>query len=153
MGSDHAGFQLKEGMKKYLDDSGLQFHDFGTYGTKSVDYPDYAAMVAEAVVREKYDRGILVCGSGIGMRIAANKVHGIRAALCYNTETAGLSREHNDSNVLALGGRITTGDEVNEIVRVWLEAGFAGGRHLRRLEKIRELEKRYGTSMGETEDC
>ncbi|MBI2675778.1 MAG: ribose 5-phosphate isomerase B [Candidatus Aenigmarchaeota archaeon] len=152
LGSDHAGFPLKKDIRKYLDSSGLQFHDFGTYSTESVDYPDYAAMVAESVRRNEYERGILVCGTGIGMCIAANKFQGIRAALCYNSETARLSREHNDANVLVLGGRMTNEDDAKEMIKVWLETDFAGERHLRRIGKISKLEKRYGRDMVEIED-
>jgi len=148
--SDHAGFPLKEIIKKYLGELGYEYEDFGTTSEESVDYPDYAFKVAEAVSENKFDnrfdRGILICGTGIGMSIAANKVPGIRAALCYDAETARLSREHNDANVLALGSRTTNSELAKEIVRVWLTTDFAGAgpggeRHLRRINKIKEIEK------------
>jgi ribose 5-phosphate isomerase B len=137
--SDHAGFQLKEEIKKVLDQMGISYEDLGTNGTESVDYPDYAGRVARAV--QQGDRGILCCGTGIGMSIAANKFKGIRAAICNDLFTAQMSREHNDSNVLILGGRIMKDSEVvPEIVKVWIETGFEGGRHQRRLDKIKEFE-------------
>lgn len=131
---------MKEIIKKYLDESGYEYEDFGTTNKDSVDYPDYGSKVAEAVSENKFDRGILVCGTGIGMCIVANKFHGIRCALCYDMETAKLSREHNDANVLALGGRKTDAELAKKIVQVWLTTEFGGERHLRRVNKIKDIE-------------
>lgn len=143
LGCDHGGYTLKEKIKAYLQESGLEFTDFGTMSTDSVDYPDYALAVAEAVAEGKYDRGILVCGTGIGIGIAANKVPGIRAALCNDTFSARASREHNDANILTLGERVVGPGLALDIVKIWLETEFAGGRHQRRIEKIREIEQKY----------
>jgi ribose 5-phosphate isomerase B len=140
--SDHAGFQEKEAIKQTLEEMGVAYQDLGTHSEESVDYPDYAARVGEAVARGEVERGILVCGSGIGMQIAANKVPGVRAALGWSAETARLAREHNDANVIAVGARTTAHDIINEIVRAFLTASFAGGRHAQRIEKISKLEQR-----------
>ncbi len=142
LGADHAGWELKEVLKAWLLGSGRQVVDVGTDSTESVDYPDYASQLAEAVVEAKADRGVLVCGTGIGMSMAANKFPGIRAALCNDAFSARMSREHNDANVLALGSRLTGPEAAVEILRVWLEADFAGGRHARRLAKLATLERR-----------
>jgi ribose 5-phosphate isomerase B len=141
LGADHAGWELKEALKAWLIDAGYQVLDFGTHGPDSVDYPDYALQVAEAVTVGKVERGVLVCGTGIGMTIAANKVPGIRAALCGDVFTARMSREHNDANVLALAGRLTGRETGLEILRAWLDTPFAGGRHARRVDKIGEMER------------
>ncbi|MCC7180638.1 MAG: ribose 5-phosphate isomerase B [Acidobacteria bacterium] len=141
LGADHAGVGLKDELKGELDAMGVAYEDFGTNGTSSVDYPDFAARVARGVSEGRFDRGILVCGSGIGMAITANKVPGIRAAAIGDTESARLSREHNDLNVLALGARQTEPGRAAEIVRVFLETPFEGGRHVRRVEKIHETER------------
>ena len=141
LGADHAGWELKEALKAWLMDGGYQVLDFGTHGPDSVDYPDYALQVAEAVAVGKVERGVLVCGTGIGMTIAANKVSGIRAALCGDVFTARMSREHNDANVLALAGRLTGRETGLEILRAWLDTQFAGGRHARRVDKIGEMER------------
>lgn len=141
LGADHAGFPLKEDLKSWLIGRGYEVVDCGTQSTESVDYPDYAAAVAGAVTAGKAGRGVLVCGSGIGMAIAANKVPGIRAAACTDAYTARLSREHNDTNVLTLGARITARDSAIEILEVWLAAEFAGGRHTRRVDKVTALER------------
>ena len=130
IGSDHAGFELKEKIKKYLEELGYKFKDFGTDSNESVDYPDYALKVAESVAKKEYDRGILICGSGIGMCMTANKVSGIRAALCHDVETAKLSREHNDANILTFGSRIIDENTAKDMVKVWLETEFLGDRHL-----------------------
>lgn len=143
IGSDHAGFELKEKIKEYLLELGHECEDFGTSSTESVDYPDFALKVAESVVKKECDRGILICGSGLGMSMAANKVPGIRAALCSNPEMAKMSREHNDANVLTIGARLMDENTAKEIVRVWLTTEFAGDRHLRRVNKIRDIETRY----------
>ena len=141
LGADHAGFELKDLLKGLLDDLGVTYEDFGTSGGASVDYPDFARPVADGVSSGRFERGILVCGSGIGMAIAANKVAGVRAAAIGDTESARLAREHNDVNVLALGARLTSESRAREIVKVFLETPFAGGRHAARVEKIRALEK------------
>ena len=141
LGADHAGWELKEALKAWLMDAGYQVLDFGAHGPDPVDYPDYAAQVAEAVSVGKVDRGLLVCGTGIGMSIAANKVQGIRAALCSDVFTARMSREHNDANVLALAGRLTGRETGLDILRAWLETSFASGRHTRRVDKIAEMER------------
>jgi ribose 5-phosphate isomerase B len=140
LGSDHSGFQLKEDVKRYLASADVPFVDFGTDSEASVDYPDYAARVARAVASHEFERGILVCGTGIGMAMAANKVGGIRAAPVTDLKSARLSREHNDINVLALAGRLTPSYLAREIVRIFLDTPFAGDRHQRRLDKIASLE-------------
>jgi ribose 5-phosphate isomerase B len=139
--SDHAGLSGKEAVKRALDQMGVEYEDLGTHSEESVDYPDYAERVALGVVRGDARRGILVCGSGIGMQIAANKVPGIRAALAWNAETAALSRQHNDANVVAIGARTTAPDVIEQIVRAFLTTDFEGGRHTRRIEKISRLDK------------
>jgi ribose 5-phosphate isomerase B len=141
IGADHAGYEEKERLKPVLKELGVEFEDFGAISTDSVDYPDFAAKVARKVADGEFDQGLLVCSSGTGMAIAANKVHGIRAAVAWNEETARLAREHNNVNVLAVGANTTPHDEIPKIVRAWLEAKFAGGRHERRVEKIRALEE------------
>ena len=140
IGADHAGYPLKETIKSQLVGSGFTVEDVGTDGDASVDYPDFAAAVAGRVVSGASDRGILICGTGIGMAMAANKVDGVRAAPAGDLESARLSREHNDANILALGGRITPPDLALAIVHVFLETPFAGGRHQRRVDKIMALE-------------
>ena len=142
IGSDHAGFALKEALKGPLASSGCKVFDAGTHREESVDYPDYGVLAAEKVSSGRFERGILVCGSGVGMAIVANKFPGVRAALCLDEETARLSRRHNDSNVLVLAGRRTDPDTAARIVRAWLETPFEGGRHRKRLDKIRKLEQR-----------
>jgi ribose 5-phosphate isomerase B len=140
LGADHAGVHLKDEIKRLLDERGVTYTDFGTSSTDSVDYPDFAATVAEQVASGAFDRGILFCGSGIGMAMAANKVPGIRAAPIVDEQSARLSREHNDANVLALGERITPPDQARRFVELFLDTPFAGGRHARRVDKIRELD-------------
>ena len=139
--SDHAGFEEKERLKPLLNELGIEFEDLGTVSTESVDYPDYARKVAEEVAQGKVDQGLLVCGSGTGMAIAANKVPGVRAAVAWSEEIARLAREHNDANVLALGARTTPVDQLPGIVRAWFGAKFDVGRHERRVEKIRDIER------------
>jgi ribose 5-phosphate isomerase B len=141
LGADHAGVTLKNDIKRLLDERGLACTDFGTNTTDSVDYPDFAAKVAHAVAGGSYDRGILVCGSGVGMAIAANKVAGVRAAAVVDETSAKLSREHNDANVLALGARVTPSDDARRLVNIFLDTPFAGGRHQGRIDKITEMEK------------
>ena len=138
--ADHAGFEEKEKVKKTLDDLGVEYTDMGTNSPDSVDYPDYARKVGEAVVKGEFDKGILVCGSGTGMAIAANKVPGIRAAVAWNEEIARLSRQHNNANVLSLAARFIPDEEQAKIVKAWLETDFEGGRHERRVEKIEQIE-------------
>jgi len=142
IGSDHAGFALKEEVKEYLVCAGVEVGDMGTVSRDSVDYPDYAEKVAIAVRDGNADLGILMCGTGIGVCIAANKVHGIRAAPAWNPEIARLSRLHNDANVLCLPGRYMDPTLAIEIVKVWLATPFEGGRHQRRVDKISALEAR-----------
>jgi len=137
IGSDHAGFDLKEALKVTF--RGMT--DIGTDSTDSVDYPDFGAQVARAVSSGEYERGILICGSGVGMSMVANKFPGIRAALCTDTDTARLSRMHNDANILVLAGRRTDPEMATAIVKVWLDTPFEGGRHARRLDKIRNIEE------------
>ena len=139
--SDHAGFEEKERLKPLLTELGIQFEDLGTVSEASVDYPDYARKVGDEVRSGHVEQGLLVCGSGTGMAIAANKVPGVRAAVAWNEETARLAREHNDANVLALGARTTPNDQLPGIVRAWFAAKFDAGRHARRVEKITEIEK------------
>lgn len=134
--SDHAGFELKEKLKAHLSSLGVAFQDLGTQSSESVDYPDYARKVAEAIARGDAERGVLVCGSGQGMAMTANRFRGVRAALPFDELTARLSREHNDANVLALGGRVLPADAALRILDVWLETPFAGGRHAGRVRKI-----------------
>lgn len=142
IGADHAGFEEKEKLKKTLDELGVEYEDFGTHSCDSVDYPDYARKVGEAVASGEAEQGILVCGSGIGIAIAANKIHGVRAAQAWNELTARLAREHNDANVLSIGARVVPGEEIPKIVKAWFDAKFEGGRHAMRVEKISELEKK-----------
>ena len=144
IGSDHAGFELKEKIKVFLDARGTLWEDYGTDSENAVDYPDTAFPLAQAVVRGAFDLGILVCGTGIGMSIAANKVRGIRAALCLSPEMAEMARRHNDANILTLGGRILSPKAAMDIVETWLSAAFEGGRHARRVGKIRSYEKKVG---------
>jgi len=140
IGSDHAGFVLKEQLKTFLGKMDIETVDAGTGSEESVDYPDYGSEVARAVSAGRVARGILICGSGIGMSIVANKFPGVRAALCRDAETAVLSRQHNDSNILVLAGRQTGSDEAEAILQAWLDTAFEGGRHQRRLDKIKALE-------------
>jgi ribose 5-phosphate isomerase B len=142
LGADHAGFPLKEVVKSWLSGLGHEVLDFGTHTGDSVDYPDYACVVADALKAGSAQRGILVCGTGIGMAIAANKVPGVRAASCADAFTARMAREHNDTNVLTLGARIVGNEDAIEIVRVWLETAFAGDRHARRVEKLAAIERK-----------
>ena len=139
IGSDHGGFPLKESIKSYLEEQDIEYIDYGTNSLDSVDYPDYGRKVAEGVVSGEVERAIVICGTGIGISIAANKVKGIRCALCSDTYSARMSREHNNANVLALGGRVLGVDLAMEIVKTWLEGSFEGGRHERRVKKISEI--------------
>ena len=140
--SDHAGFALKEKLKSYLKRKGFLVEDFGTYSEERCDYPGYAYQVAVAVSSGKIKKGILICKSGIGNSIVANRLPGVRAALCYNVEAAKLSRQHNDSNVLVLGSGFVNSAKAKKILSVWLSTGFEGGRHKWRLDEIKEIEKK-----------
>src|SRR6478672_12226629 len=141
LASDHAGYAEKERLKPLLTDLGVEFDDLGTVSTESVDYPDYARKVAEEVAQGKVEQGLLVCGSGTGMAIAANKVRGVRAAVAWTEEIARLAREHNNANVLSLAARYTPDEENQKIVKAWFEAHFDAGRHERRVNKINEIER------------
>lgn len=149
VGADHAGFTLKEHLKAVLIGLGHQVEDLGTYGPDPVDYPPIVAAVARAVAAGRADRGLVLGGTGQGEQIAANKIPGIRAALCHDLYTARLSREHNDANVLAMGGRIVAPPLAEEILKVWLQTAFEGGRHQRRLEQIAALEREHAGSAAE----
>ncbi len=149
LGSDHAGYQLKEKIKAYLLEKGYRFTDFGTFDEASVDYPDYAFYVGRSVANGECERGILICGTGIGIGIAANKIPGIRAALCHDLFSAQACREHNDANILTMGSRIIPEDLAIQIVEVWLKTEFAGGRHERRIEKIRNIEDMMAVERAE----
>jgi ribose 5-phosphate isomerase B len=140
IGSDHAGYEDKEKVKKQLEELGYEYEDVGTNSTESVDYPIYAKKVADKVASGEAEQGLLICGSGNGMQIAANKIHGIRAALAWNEETARLARQHNDANVLSVPARMISPEEVSKVVKSYLDAKFEGGRHQRRVEEISELE-------------
>ncbi|SHM68008.1 ribose 5-phosphate isomerase B [Caldanaerovirga acetigignens] len=140
--SDHGGFGLKEEIIKFLEEKGIEYEDMGTFSEEPVDYPDIAFKLAEAVARGEYDRGILICGTGIGVTIAANKVKGIRAALCHDVYSAKMSRLHNNANVLTMGGRVIGPGLAKAIVEEWLKAEFEGGRHKRRIDKISSYENR-----------
>lgn len=144
MGADHAGYRLKDEIKAYLEQQGHQVEDLGCHCGDSVDYPDYANAVCAKVVSGEADRGILICGTGIGMSIAANKIPGIRCALVHDLFSAKATREHNDTNVLAMGERVIGPGLALEIVKVWLETPFSEGpRHVNRVNKVKQLEERY----------
>ncbi|HHY73840.1 MAG TPA: ribose 5-phosphate isomerase B [Bacillus bacterium] len=140
--SDHGGIHIREEIKNLMEEMGIEYDDFGCECSTSVDYPDYAFPVAEKVAKGEYDRGILICGTGIGMSISANKVNGIRCALVHDVFSAKATREHNDSNVLAMGERVVGPGLAREIARVWLTTEFEGGRHLNRVNKITDYEKK-----------
>ena len=137
--SDHAGFVLKEKVRQLLDELQLKYKDFGAYNAEPSDYPDFGYIAAKSVGTGECDRGILVCGSGIGMDIVANKVRDVRAALCTNVEMAEVSRKHNDANIIVLGARFTDWDNAEKMVRIWLSTPFEGGRHKRRVDKVNNL--------------
>lgn len=141
LGSDHAGYGLKEAVKEHLSSQGWDVIDCGTDSEESVDYPDFAEKVARAICDGVCEKGILICGTGIGISIAANKLPGIRAAVCHDLFTAQASREHNDANILAMGARVLEPSLALEMVDLWLETPFSGGRHQRRIDKISALEK------------
>jgi ribose 5-phosphate isomerase B len=139
---DHGGFELKEELKTFLKSIGMEPIDMGSYNENAVDYPDFGILVAEKVSKGELEKGILICGTGIGMSIVANKFPRVRAALVNDLYSSRFSKEHTDANILVLGGRIVGKDLAKEIVRVWLETQFTGGRHKRRLEKIEALERK-----------
>lgn len=141
IGSDHAGFELKEDLRKYLGEQNIEVEDLGVKNESPADYPDIGAAVAGKVASGEFDRGILICGTGLGMSIVANRFAGVRATLCHDLYSARMSREHNDSNLLILGGRLTGKGLAREILKVWLESPFQGGNHERRLGKIKSLER------------
>ena len=141
IGCDHAGFELKEDLKAYLRERGIEALDFGTLDGAPVDYPEIGMAVAEKVSTGAVPRGILICGTGIGMSMVANRFRGVRATLCHDLYTARMSREHNDSNVLVLGGRLLGKGIAREILSIWLDTGFLGGNHRRRLDQIARLDE------------
>jgi RpiB/LacA/LacB family sugar-phosphate isomerase len=142
--SDHAGRELKEDLKEFMASLGVEVLDMGVNDDKSVDYPDYGIPVAERVSKGEVPRGVLVCGTGIGMSILANKFSNVRAALVNDVYTARMAKEHNDANILVIGGRIAGKGLAREMLKTWLETAFEGGRHQKRLDKIREVEKKNG---------
>ena len=142
IGADHGGFEMKEALKKVLEDFGCDYQDFGTHSTDPVDYPDFAEAIALAVARQTCDLGIMIDGAGIGSCMAANKIPGIRAAMCYDEDSARNSREHNGANVLTLGGKRISNEQMREIVRVWLSTDITEERHRRRIAKIDALPRR-----------
>ena len=151
IGSDHAGFTLKEKLKAYLKKKlGYAVEDGGTYSNESCDYPDYVWEVAQAVAQKRVEQGILICKSGIGSSILANRFPGVRAALCYNLKGAKLSRQHNDSNILVLGAGFVSDSLAKKILKVWLTTSFEAGRHRRRLNKIRRMEKKIRSQLWNT---
>lgn len=143
LGSDHGGYNLKKVVKKHLDELNIEYKDFGCQSCDSVDYPDFALPVAEAVSSGEFDRGILICGTGIGMSIAANKVPGIRAAVCTETYSARMCRMHNDANILTMGERVIGPGVAVDIVDAFLKEEFQGGRHSVRVGKIKSIEQKY----------
>lgn len=143
LGNDHAGLPLKKEIMKHLSEKGIELKDFGTYTEDSCDYADFALKVAEAVVAKEFDFGILICGTGIGISISANKVAGIRAALCSDTFSAHACREHNDANILALGQRVIGVGLALDIVDIFIKSEFLAGRHQRRINKITQIEQKY----------
>ena len=144
LGSDHAGFPLKESVKEFIEDQGHSIKDYGTYSSASVDYPDFAEKVGVALVNSEADRGIVICGSGVGASIAINKLPGIRAGLCHDTYSAHQGVEHDDMNVLVLGARIIGVELARELIKTYLSARYTTEeRHQRRLEKIKQIESRY----------
>ncbi|HUE14324.1 MAG TPA: ribose 5-phosphate isomerase B [Planctomycetaceae bacterium] len=136
LGSDHAGFEYKRAIQQFLIAAGHEIHDFGTYSTEPVDYPDFIRPAAQAVARGEFERAVVLGGSGNGEAMVANRLRGVRCALCWNLESAKLGRQHNDANVISLGERMISKDLALEIVRVWLETPFEGGRHIVRLQKL-----------------
>lgn len=143
IGCDHGGYGLKVHILKYLEENNIEYKDYGCFDTSSVDYPDFALKVAEAVAGGEAEKGILICGTGIGIGIAANKVPGIRAALCHDCFSAQATREHNDSNILTMGERVVGPGLAVKITDIWLHTEFQGGRHAARVDKISKIEEKY----------
>jgi ribose 5-phosphate isomerase B len=143
IGADHGGYELKESLIRYLNSKNIQLIDCGTNSNQSVDYPDFGLAVADLVAQKEAKLGILICTSGIGQSITANKVPGVRAALCLNEDQAKFSRLHNDANVIVFGAKYTSAEEAQKMLDIWLATSFEGGRHQRRVEKINEIEKKY----------
>ena len=141
LGSDHGGFKLKEEVRKHLEEKGIEYVDYGTHSEESVDYPDYGKKVGEAVVSGDCDKAIIVCGTGIGISIAANKVNGVICALCNDTFSARMAKQHNNSNILAMGERVLGVGLALDIVDTWLNTEFEGGRHATRVDKILAIEE------------
>jgi ribose 5-phosphate isomerase B len=146
IGSDHAAFEFKEQIKEYLEKKDIEYKDFGCHSRERVDYPVYGEMVAKAVTGGEFEKGLLFCGSGVGISISANKVHGIRCIVCSEPYSAVLSRRHNDTNILALGARVVGLELAKMIIDMWLETPFEGGRHLERIKMIKEIEE--GRNVG-----
>lgn len=144
IGSDHVGLELKGRLLLHLKEKGIEYHDFGACTPERTDYPIYGEAVANAVVSGEYDRGILLCGTGVGISLSANKVPGIRAVVCSEPYSALLSRQHNDTNILAMGARVVGADLALMILDAWLDGKFEGGRHLRRVQMLAEIERRHG---------
>ncbi len=142
IGSDHGGYALKQAVMKHLSERGIEYRDFGTYSEESCDYPDFGEAVGRAVASGECERGIVICGTGIGISIAANKVRGVRCALCGDCFSAEMTRRHNDANVLAMGARVLGEGLALKIVDTFLDTGFDGGRHARRIAKLAEIEQR-----------
>lgn len=140
LGCDHGGFAIKEAIKKYLDESGIEYNDFGTYSEESVDYPVYAKKVADAVASGECEKGVLCCGTGIGISIAANKVKGIRAAVVTNEFCAEMTRRHNDANIIAMGGRVISEEQAVKFTKIFIETPFDGDRHIKRVQMITDIE-------------
>lgn len=140
LGCDHGGFAIKEAIKKYLDESGIEYNDFGTYSEESVDYPIYAKKVADAVASGECEKGVLCCGTGIGISIAANKVKGIRASVVTNEFCAEMTRRHNDANIIAMGGRVISEEQAVKFTKIFLETPFDGDRHIKRVQMITDIE-------------
>lgn len=140
VGCDHGGFELKEGLKPYLESKGIEISDLGTHSEESVDYPEYASAVAREVLESKADCGVLICGTGIGIGIAANKIHGIRCAIVHDEFTAKMCKQHNNANIISMGGRVIDLDMAKKIVDAYLQAEFEGGRHQRRVDEMMKLE-------------
>jgi len=138
--SDHGGFDLKKNVISSLQNKGLDIEDLGPSNTDSVDYPDYGIKIAHAILEQRVERGIVICGTGVGMSIVVNRFPGIRGTLCSDVYTAKMCREHNDSNILIMGGRVIGKDSALEIVEIWLKTNFEGGRHQRRLDKINKID-------------
>ncbi len=145
LGSDHIGYQYKEEIKKYLEEKNIKYKDFGCYSSDRIDYPLIGKIVAESVVKKECEKGILICGTGIGIGISANKVNGIRAVICSEPYSAKLSRLHNDSNILAIGARVIGIELAKMIIEIWLSTSFEGGRHKARLNLINEIEREQRT--------